>query len=999
MVRSWPVWWLLLVLVGCGGESGPIESSPAPALKPTPTARSAPEPAAAQPGAHAKAELETEPDPIFSERITPPEPGVLRHVGRRFELRYPPAWHVVRVIDEGNVSYYVTPGEETHPRRMAVGLKINVSRIAATSQLRGKRPVDLMEHHLPTTCAQNPGLEPEGAVEPARLGSLEAARVELRGTLKPRRGRYRILFHMAAHADEQIYTSAFAPEEHFERYAADFERIVAESHFGRSAPPRRAESFEARHIVEKYKAATVSVVVMEEGRDRSTGTGFLVSDEGYLLTNWHVVVDMRTGKPHSHFRVEWDPAVGRKAEPAKLIGYKVQSGLVQAHHHTRAWGTDIALLKIAPGDYPSFPLTPLRDVQPGDGVVTLGFPSRGILQGLAITITRGVVTRFNRAPNGRIQSIFTDAAITHGSSGGPCVSLVTGGVIGLNTFGQPIERGASGRGPDLNDLVNYFGVVPIDTCLQEFPLVCDLGRDRDLSDLGYGDCFELSRLVAGAGAWRAATQLAEEAARREPASPDALWLQAWTRWQKLWQEADEKGKKVAAADVSQAIAAYEAALKRDPGHPPALQSLAYLCMDNGREDDAVRYADMAIREKPDRWGFHDMRAWASIRKGRYAEAVRHADRAKELCANTYPEPSITAGVAHYANKDYSAGHKAYENAAKVHPRNLRARIGVARYYEYRSQVNQALAEYERILEDFPDNAQVLARMGYAANAAQRLADACSYYDRAVRAYESGGERPPDWAFEGYLKALEKRKQNAAGLVKTAKYLGHVAGGPRAAWAHIQAQIFCRPLKLPGLADAHLRVALKVTKSATTRASLSKRTYGALSLDEIVTMVKAGYHSSVAIPLIVAAPLKFRASTEADVAALRKRGIPGDWILAILVASRKTPAPRTTPKPRTRTQPKPVRPHGIVGKWRATVRKGRISQVLTFEFTAQGRVTARVYESGRLKVVDTGRYTVSGIFVKVTDSRGKPGQWIYSLSRRGLTMTLAGYGMVTFTRQR
>ena len=69
-----------------------------------------------------------------TERVATPEPGLLRHVGRRFELRYPSDWHAVRVIDDGTVSYYVTPGEETHPRKMAVGLKVNVSRVPVTSQ-------------------------------------------------------------------------------------------------------------------------------------------------------------------------------------------------------------------------------------------------------------------------------------------------------------------------------------------------------------------------------------------------------------------------------------------------------------------------------------------------------------------------------------------------------------------------------------------------------------------------------------------------------------------------------------------------------------------------------------------------------------------------------------------------------------------------------------------------------------------------------------------------
>ncbi|MEM8884362.1 MAG: trypsin-like peptidase domain-containing protein [Planctomycetota bacterium] len=996
---------LLLVLgavvwAGCGGESAPAGSSPAPSLSSSGGTSHADDV-----GSHPKAELASEPDPMEAARLSPEEPGVLRHVGRRFELRYPPDWNVVRVIDEGNVSYYVTPEQETHPRRMAVALKVNVSRLPAQSKLRGQRAVDLVEHHLPTTRAQNPGLEQQGEVQSGKLGGHDAGTAELRGTLEPRRGRYRIVFHMAQVANDQIYTSAFAPEADFDRYAETFEKIRTESRFGRTSLVRRSESYEARHIVERHKAATVSVVVMEKGRDRSTGTGFLISPDGYLLTNWHVVVNMATGKPHTNFRVEWDPSVGRKPEPAKLVGYKVQAGLSQVHQHTRAWGTDIALLKIAPGDYPSFPLTPLADVQPGDGVVTLGFPSRGILQGLAITITRGVVTRFNRDPTGRVQSIFTDAAITHGSSGGPCVSLVTGGVIGLNTFGQPIERGARARGSDLNDLVNYFGVVPIDACLTEFPIVCDLGRSRDLADLDFMDSFELARQFQDAGSFRAATEVAAEAARRRPESPDALWLQASTRWSRAFRDAKDQGKTVSRTEVNRTIAAYEKVLARDAGHAPTLRSLAFLCMDHGRHADAVRYADQAIREDPDRWDFHNMRAWASIRQRRYEEAVRHAMTARELCANTYAEPSITAGVAHYANKDYAAGFEAYQNAAKVHPRSLRARIGVARYYEYRSQANQALAEYERILVDFPDNAQVLLRMAQTSKTADRLAEACTYFGRSIRAYESGGERPPSYAFDLYAQALQKRKQNAEGLVVTSKWLSHVGSRPGADRAHIQAQIFCRPLKLYGLADAHLRLALVTTTSAKTKSDIRRRRLTSLSLAEIETMRKLGYRSSTAIPLILRSPLKFRASTSADVTVLRKRGIPDDWILAVLASSKKTPAPKktTTRKPTTRkttrTPTQPKKPHALVGTWRASVRNKGVAQVLVFTFTAQGRLTVENFQGGRRIARDRGRWTVSRNVITATDSRGKRSRWNYTLAGGWLQLTLNDRGKVVFYRQR
>lgn len=81
----------------------------------------------------------------------------------------------------------------------------------------------------------------------------------------------------------------------------------------------------------------------------------------------------------------------------------------------------------------------------------LGFPSRGLIEGVSLTVTTGVVTRFNRGPQGEVASIYVDAAFTHGSSGGPSVSLVTGGVIGLNSFGMDVQLDARSAG--LNDFI------------------------------------------------------------------------------------------------------------------------------------------------------------------------------------------------------------------------------------------------------------------------------------------------------------------------------------------------------------------------------------------------------------------------------------------------------------------------------------------------------------------------------------------------------------------
>jgi len=959
----------LLIAAGCGGE--PQAAGQAPATT--------------------QSRVDAEPDPTLAEEVKTPEPGVLHHVGRRFTLRYPPSWRAVRAIKDGNVLYYLTPGNEIRTERMTVGLKVALATIPRTSEVRGKDAISLFHHYLPAMRGQSPEMLPVGDVKESTLGTLPAATLAFRGPLEDREGQFRLVFHLAPHGNEQYYTSAFAPESEFDKYEETFRKIVADSRFGRVSPPRQARSLEARHIVENHKAATVSVVVVESGRDRSSGTGFLISKSGYLLTNWHVIFDRKRKKPWSQFRVEWDPTLHRKPRPAKLIGYRAQARFAKHTH-----GTDIALLKIEPGDYPALPLTPLRDVQPGDGVVTLGFPSRGLLQGLAITITRGVVTRFNRDPTGNVRSIFTDAAITHGSSGGPCVSLVTGGVIGLNTFGQPIQRDTLAGGPDLNDLVNYFGVVPIDACMKEFPLVCDLGLAHDTRDLGFMECFELAHLFQGRGSHREASDLADRAVQLKPDSADALWLQAKAMQHMAYVRGEEQGKRVDQSLYDASFAAFEAILKVDPAHARTLTTLAGLCMYQLKYADAVRYADRAIRVDPKQWTFHDTRARIATRQKLYAEAIRHTDKAKEVCGNAYAGPSITAGFAHYANKAYDAGRAEYANAVKLHPQNVSARIGIGRFHEYQNQTNQALAEYEKILVEFPDNAQVLVRMGKTSAAAKRHSDAANYLLRAVKAYEGGGERPPDTAFGSLVRALEALKQYRAGLVICSKWLSHVGSAPAADHPHLRAKDLCYKAKIPGLAHAHLRMARAVTNDAKLKATIAKLRLKPLTLSDVSNMVKLRYRSDVAVPLILKSPLAFTVRTASDVAALRKLGIPAPWILAIGIAQ-----PRATPKRAAPTRPPKAAPrvHGIVGTWRGSTRLNGELVTVIFKFLANGRFTVDGYKRSRKVLADRGTYRVSGLVLRMKGREGKEFRRMFSLRGDRLVLETQGLGSVVLARQR
>jgi serine protease Do len=148
--------------------------------------------------------------------------------------------------------------------------------------------------------------------------------------------------------------------------------------------------------------------------EQGSGSGFIVSADGYILTNNHVV----EGAEQVIVRL-----LDRREFKAKVVGTDAN--------------TDVAVLKIEARGLPPVALGNSDDARVGEWVLAIGNP---LGEGLTFTVTSGIVSAKGRALNGlpgrgqgSIQDfIQTDAAINPGNSGGPLVS-VQGAVIGINS--------------------------------------------------------------------------------------------------------------------------------------------------------------------------------------------------------------------------------------------------------------------------------------------------------------------------------------------------------------------------------------------------------------------------------------------------------------------------------------------------------------------------------------------------------------------------------------
>jgi serine protease Do len=141
--------------------------------------------------------------------------------------------------------------------------------------------------------------------------------------------------------------------------------------------------------------------------ERGAGSGFIVSDDGYILTNAHVVMDADDVTVRLSDRREF---------PAKVIGADERS--------------DVALIKIDAQQLPTVRIGDPQQLRPGEWVLAIGSPF-----GLENSATAGIVSATSRAVGGEsyVPFIQTDVAVNPGNSGGPLFNM-RGEVVGMNSM-------------------------------------------------------------------------------------------------------------------------------------------------------------------------------------------------------------------------------------------------------------------------------------------------------------------------------------------------------------------------------------------------------------------------------------------------------------------------------------------------------------------------------------------------------------------------------------
>jgi S1-C subfamily serine protease len=217
-------------------------------------------------------------------------------------------------------------------------------------------------------------------------------------------------------------------------------------------------------IIEAARRVTPSVVSVRPLSGRGLGSGVIVSTNGYILTNNHVV--------QGQDRVEITLATGKKV-----------TGDVLGTDPT----VDVAVVKVPLDDLPAATLGDSDKLEVGQTAIAIGNPL-----GFERTVTSGIVSATNRNLSGEgallDNLIQTDADINPGNSGGPLVDA-QGRVIGINTAVVSPPYGTGGLGFSvpistakkvLQDIVKHGRVIRPWLGISYIPVTPELAREYDL---------------------------------------------------------------------------------------------------------------------------------------------------------------------------------------------------------------------------------------------------------------------------------------------------------------------------------------------------------------------------------------------------------------------------------------------------------------------------------------------------------------------------------------
>lgn len=187
--------------------------------------------------------------------------------------------------------------------------------------------------------------------------------------------------------------------------------------------------FSPREIYRDTSPGVVLVLGADKGGRGSGGTGSIISADGKVITNAHVVINDQTGQPYSSLYVFLKPARITGDNKKDLVHRYVARVL----SYSPAEKLDLALLQIenAPANLRVISFANPDVVEIGDEVIAIGHPEGGGLWTLTTGTISTVIANYSKVQG---KDVFqTEASVNRGNSGGPLLDAA-GNMVGINTM-------------------------------------------------------------------------------------------------------------------------------------------------------------------------------------------------------------------------------------------------------------------------------------------------------------------------------------------------------------------------------------------------------------------------------------------------------------------------------------------------------------------------------------------------------------------------------------
>ena len=415
---------------------------------------------------------------------------------------------------------------------------------------------------------------------------------------------------------------------------------------------------DADAIYKKNSPAVVVVVAIDgEGRPVGQGSGFIVREDGAVVTNYHVI---------------------SMASDVKIkIGWKILDveGVLHADPEN-----DLAIVKMEGKGYPKVKIGDADKLKVGEKIYVIGSP-----QGLENTISEGILSGIREL--GREHKILQmTAPISPGSSGGPLFNS-SGEAVGVATFliaetqnlnfAMPINLITAGL--TKKDLVS-----PQDACQVDFNQTAACWYYQGLA---YGTAGQFDR--------------AADAFKRS-LTIDSKKVETYIN---LAVSYANMGKFVEAVEM------LTQAVKIEPDHPDALSKLGTVYGQMGKYNESLSALNKSTTLKPDNAQNYYGLAVTYGKMGRNQESIKAAKEAIRLDPK-YVEAHRYLGFTYASTEMYPEAASAFKAAIRLEPDDALTHFGLGKAYASTGEKSSALEEYKILRKLSPKLADELFNVIY-----------------------------------------------------------------------------------------------------------------------------------------------------------------------------------------------------------------------------------------------------------------------------------------------